>query len=91
MILVYFPSGGCVDVVVNNQANHQFHSIILDPVGIYLLKVNKRNTRARCEICSKLTIKMPERLQWRRSGIFIVNSEHISHFVVVFLFLALKM
>ena len=62
MILVYFPSGGCVDVVVNNQANHQFHSIILDPVGIYLLKVNKRNTRARCEICSKLTIKMPERV-----------------------------
>ena len=25
--------------------------------GIYLLKVNNRNTRARCEICSKLTIK----------------------------------
>ena len=62
MILVYFPSGGCVDVVVNNQTNHQFHSIILDPVSIYLLKVNKRNTRTRCEICSKLTIKMPERI-----------------------------
>ena len=26
------------------------------PAGIYLLKVNKRNTRTRCEICSKLTI-----------------------------------
>ena len=31
------------------------------PVGIYLLKVNNRNARARCEICSKLTIKTPER------------------------------
>ena len=30
------------------------------PAGIYLLKVNNRNTRARCEICSKLTVKTPE-------------------------------
>ena len=29
------------------------------PAGIYLLKVNNRNTRLRCEICSKL-IKTPE-------------------------------
>ena len=28
------------------------------PAGIYLLKVNNRNTRARCEICSKLTINV---------------------------------
>ena len=35
-----------------------------DPAGIYLLKVNNRNTRTRCEICSKLTIKKPERRQW---------------------------
>ena len=48
------------------------------PVGIYLLKVNHRNTRARCEICSKLTIKTSERRHWRRSGVFIVNFEHIS-------------
>ena len=25
------------------------------PFGIYLLKVNNRNARTRCEICSKLT------------------------------------
>ena len=30
------------------------------PTGIYMLKVNKRNTRTRCEKCSKLTIKTPE-------------------------------
>ena len=48
------------------------------PDDIYLLKVNNRNTRTRCEICSKLTI-------------FIVKSEHISHLVLVFLLLTLNM
>ena len=31
------------------------------PANVYLLKVNNRSTRKRCEICSKLTIKTPER------------------------------
>ena len=30
------------------------------PVGIYMLKVNNRNTTTRFEICSKLTLKTPE-------------------------------
>ena len=30
------------------------------PAGIYLLKVNNRKTRKRCDLCSKLTIKTPE-------------------------------
>ena len=47
------------------------------PADISLLKVNNRNTRTRCEICSKITIKIPERRQWRHSGIFIVNFEHV--------------
>ena len=51
-----------------------------NPVGIYLLKVNNRNSRTRCEICSNLRIKIPERRQWRHSGIFIVKFEHILHF-----------
>ena len=46
-----------------------------DPAGIYLLKVNNRITRIKCEICSKLTL---------------VNFEHISHFVLVFLLLPLN-
>ena len=58
---------------------------------IYLLKVKNRNTRTRCEICSKLTIKTPERRQWSRFGVFIVNFEHISHLVLVFLLLTLNM
>ena len=35
--------------------------IQLIPAVIYLLKVNNRNGRTRCEICSKLTIKTRER------------------------------
>ena len=31
-----------------------------NPAGNYMFKVNNRNTRTRCEICSKLTIKTPE-------------------------------
>ena len=32
------------------------------PANIFLFKVNNRNTRKKCEIFSKLTIKTPERL-----------------------------
>ena len=39
----------------------------------------------------KLTIKIPERRQWRRSGVFIVNFKHISYLVLVPLLLTLKM
>ena len=56
-----------------------------NPVGIHLLKVNNRNTRARCEICSNLTIKTGV-----HSGVFIVNFEPISHFVLMFLLLTLN-
>ena len=61
------------------------------PITIFLLKVNNRNTKARCEICSKLTIKAPEQCHWRCSGAFIVNFEHISYLVLVFLLLILNM
>ena len=36
-------------------------NIYLHPAVIYILRVHNRNTRTRCEICSKLTIKTPER------------------------------
>ena len=48
-----------------------------------MFEVNNRNTKKRCQICSKLTIKTPERSQWRCSGVFIDNFEHISHFFLV--------
>ena len=45
---------------INFYESYQF------PAGIYLLKVNYRYSRTRCEICSKLTIKTPERCNSRR-------------------------
>ena len=47
---------------------------------IYLFKVSNRNTRKRCEICSKLTIKTTKQSQEGHSGVFIVNFKHILHF-----------
>ena len=40
-----------------------------------MFKVNNQNTRTMCEICSKLTIKTPERCQLHRSGVFVVHFE----------------
>ena len=57
----------------------------------YLLQVNNRNPWKRCEICSKLTIKTPERHQLHHSGVFIVNFEHTSYLFLVFLYLTLNM
>ena len=39
------------------------------PVGNYMFKVNTRNTRTRCEIWSKLTIKLPERRKSVNKGV----------------------
>ena len=72
-----------------NMVNINSLSII--PAGICLLKVNNKNTRTKCEICLKLTIKAPERRHWRRSGVFIVNFAHILHLLLVFLLLTLNM
>ena len=60
------------------------------PAAIYLLNFNNRNSRARCEICSELTIKTPEQRHWCRSGVFIVNFEHIWLLVLAGFFVNLK-
>ena len=49
----------------------------LSLTNIYLFNVSNRNTRKRCQLSSKLIIKTPERLQWRRSGVFMFDFEHI--------------
>ena len=59
-------------------------------VNIYFFKFNNRNTRKRCEICSKLTINTPERRHWRHSGVFVVNFEHVLHLFLVFLLFTLN-
>ena len=55
-----------------------------------LVQSNNTNARKMCEICSKLTIKTPQRRHLRRSGACIVNLEHISQRFLVFLWLALN-
>ena len=77
-------------IILKHTKDGENMSLRNNPAGIYLLQVNNRNTRTRCEICSKLTINTPERRHWRRSGVFIVNFEHISHLVLVFLLLTLN-
>ena len=57
---------------------------------LFLLKVNNRNPRIMCEICLKLTLKTPERRQWRRSCVFVCF-EHISHLALGFLLLTVNM
>ena len=64
---------------------------ILFPAGIYLLKVNNRNIRKRCEIYSKLIIETPKQRQWLRSVVLIVKFEHTSRLVLMFLLLTLNM
>ena len=78
------------DLKYSGQVSGCLMHIKVNVLGIYLFKVNNRNSRTRCEICSKLTIKTPERRQWHLSGVVIVNFEHISHLLLVFLLLTLS-
>ena len=55
------------------------------PADIYLLQVNNRNTSV-----SVVNLE-PVHDQWRRSGVFIVNFEHISRLILVSLLLILNM
>ena len=66
-----------------------FDKVLTYSASIYLFKVNKRNTRKKCEKCPKLTIKTLEQGQ-RRSDVFIVNFEYISHSFLLILSLTLN-
>ena len=75
-------------VIITSLTDNQLN--VFNPAHIYLFKVNNRNFNIRCGLYSKLTIKTPERRQWRRSGVFAVNFEHISNLFLVFLLLTLN-
>ena len=61
------------------------NSKLTNPAVNYMVKVNNRSARTRCEICSELTTWTQE-----RSCVFIVNFEHISHLLLVLLLLTLN-
>ena len=44
-----------------------------------LFKVNNKNARKWCKICSELTEKTPKQRHWRHFVVFMVNFERISH------------
>ena len=52
-------------VFINNKSEGGYSIMTINwvilQVGNYKIKVNPRNTRKRCEICSKVTMKTPER------------------------------
>ena len=60
------------------------------PANIYLFKVNNRNTRKKVWNMFKVNKKTPERRQWYRSDVLIVNFEHIPYLVLLFLLLTLN-
>ena len=72
-------------MVLSSLLSGVFRNLSSIPAGNYMFKVNNRNTRTRCKLCSKLIMKIR-----RRSGVFIVNFKHISHLVVVLLLLTLS-
>ena len=47
--------------ILNQLSTEWRNSSVGAWAGNYMFKVNNRNTRTRCGICSKLTIKIPER------------------------------
>ena len=60
-------------------------------ISIYLFKLHNENLRPMCEISlTKLTIKIPERRHWNRSGVFIGSCEHILRIFPAFPLLTLN-
>ena len=80
-----------LSISLENSENQKFSVIFkVYPSRQLDVKISYRKIRTRCEICLKLTIMTTERRHWCRSGVFIVNFEHISHLVLVFLLLTLN-
>ena len=74
-----FTENVYTEVAIQNRS--RFFKIYL-PADVCVFKVNTWNSRKKCEICSKLTIKIAR----RRPGVFTVNSEHIPHLSTVSIF-----
>ena len=68
--------------VINNRTTYNSANIYAAYTKSMIEILKKRG-----EICSKLTIKTLEQRHWRRSGVFIVNFENISHLFLKFLLL----
>ena len=62
VLLAFRTKVSCLSVMASSTQFYSSKSGSITanrPSDIYLLKVNNRNTRTSCEICSKVTIKTP--------------------------------
>ena len=58
--LVFLNALPYVALVFEQERNYEIFHIAYYSANIYLFKFSNRNTRKRCEICSKLIIKTPD-------------------------------
>ena len=58
---IYLIIKNIFTIFVKINVNHILFDNNYYPAGNYVFKVNNRNTGTRCEICSKLKTKTPER------------------------------
>ena len=64
--MVYLETIVIYSVTVTTQRLRQVNLEMFqrqNPADNYMCKFNNKNTKTRCEICSKLTIKTPEQRQ----------------------------
>ena len=60
------------------QDTHVLYEPMVNTAAIiYFHKVNNRNTRKRCESCSKLTIETPERRPCARVSFLIIKENFV--------------
>ena len=87
---VYFFLGFCYTKALNIEFDLDYRKH--DQKGIKLRKKieyrNNINTSKRSEMCSN--VNNFNKHHWHRSGVFVVNFEHISHLFLVFLLLNLN-
>ena len=76
---------------MNDSFQYLEFTAAFNPVDITCSKLTIEILEQGVKYVQKVTIKTPERRQWRCSGVFIVNFEHISHLVQGSLLLTLNM
>ena len=63
-LTLFFPWFGYKMTLKKTKCQQQIKIYEVSSASIYLFKVNNRRSWKLCEICSKLTIKRPERRHW---------------------------
>ena len=61
-MLIHQGFCGCFFAGNSSKSKYETNKLSTIPADIYLFKANNKNTRGRCEICSKLKTKTPEQL-----------------------------